>query len=410
MKTKINLVIVMLILFISCTSDDSNNSPNQISDLSSIQGDWYRVGGNNPDNNGMKVHVDNDQGIIEEPALSNFQVDDVKWADIIQSVNDDNTFTYQELGSTYNYFDATMELGVDNTLRISVANSGVGNIQKWVRTFIDPATELNDCSEYEGEGFPGNRIDNWEEYNEFDTYPSLLVTPGEPGGGYFTFSIGTELVPGLSITSSSGSSGTIFTGSSAGTTDPNNNQVAFLAHPGISYDVRVNPSNGTALFPLDYTMSWSYTPAEDCFEPNNTLQQAKFVPKDETHEAYGISGYVTNYVSSGDENTYDWYKVTTLTEGKIRFTLESCPSDLWVSCSLRQSSGAQINGQYTTIAGNTNINQPGSTYYYESNGEWPAGTYYVSLQMSGAHAVDLNTGSIPMFWSTPYEFKVEAIQ
>lgn len=406
MKTKIYLIITILILSIGCTSnDDSNNDSNNTNnnDLSSIQGDWYRVGGNNPDNNGMKVNVDNDQGRLEEPALSNFQVDDIKWKDILQSVNDDNVFTYQELGSNYNYFDATMELGVDDTLRINVVSSGVGNIQKWVRTYIDPAEpEQHDCSQYEADGFSDGRTENWDEFNEFDLYPALLATPSEPGGGYFTFEIGTQLVPGVSIYSPLGSSGTIFTGSSAGTSDPNTNRMAFLAHPEIAYDVRVNPAHGSAAFPLEYTMSWSYTPTEDCYEPNNTFQQAKFIPKNETLEAYGISGYVTNYVSSGDENTYDWYKFTTTTESRLRFTLESCASDLTVWCKILNSDGSFVNGPPTTISGNT--------FYVESNGYVPAGTYYVQLELAGDVAVDLNTRSIPEFWTTPYEFRVEAIE
>ncbi len=403
MKTKINLLITIFILSIGCTTDD-NNGPNYVNDLSSIQGDWYRVGGNNPDNNGMKVNVDDDQGVLEEPALSNFQIDDIKWADIVQSANDVNVFSYQELGSNYNYFDATMELGVDDTLRISVADTGIGNIQKWVRTVIDPAQpEPHDCFPYGAMSFNDNRLDDWLEFNEFDNYPSLLEVPSdELGGGYFSFSINTMLVPSIRITSSAGSSGSIFTGSSAGTTNENTNQVAFLAHPGIAYDVRVNPFTGTADFPLPYSLSWTFNARMDCYEPNNTLSQAKFIPKNETLEAYGLSGYVTNSVASGDENTYDWYKVTTTSEGKLRFNLESCPSDLNVSCRLMYTDGSQMTGQLISTGSNT--------YYYESNASLPAGTYVIELQMGGAAVVDLNVESIPLFWNETYQFSVETIQ
>ncbi|WP_204345757.1 hypothetical protein [Psychroserpens algicola] len=411
MKTQLKIICLLVsILYYGCSDDDGNTLPTSPNNLEALQGDWYRVGWNNPDFKGMKVNVNEDQGTLLEPALSNFQVDDIKWQNIMQT--DTYQYRYKDLTSSYNYFDATMTFGVDDTLRIDVANSGIENIQKWVRTFIEPAVEVNDCSEYSAEGFTNSQLENWSDYNDFDTYPSLLQTPGEPGGGYFTYSItNEEIAPGLNVTASGGSSGAIYAESSAGTSNPNANQVAFLAHPGISYNVRVNIGQGSvSSYPLEYSMNWTYVPAEDCFEPNNSRQEAKSVPKGESLEAYGIAGYISNYVSSGDENTYDYYKIVTQTEGKIRFALDSCPADLWISCALRNFSGAQINGQYTTIIGDANTHQPGTTYYYESNSIHPAGTYYVQLQMNGATVVDLNTDSIPEYWNTPYMFTVTNIE
>ena len=99
--------------------------------LEVLQGNWIRVGGNNPVNNGIVVEVDETTGTITDAALSDFNLDDIKWKDIYAL--DGNSFIYEELGSDDNYYPAEMELGVADTLRIDVNNSGAGNIQKWVR-------------------------------------------------------------------------------------------------------------------------------------------------------------------------------------------------------------------------------------------------------------------------------------
>jgi hypothetical protein len=109
---------------------EANYTPQSVF-LEVLQGEWIRVGGNNPNNEGMIIGVLNDEGKVLDPVSSGFLIDDIKWKDIYAI--DGNSFIYEELGSDDNYYPATMELGVADTLRIDVNNSGTGNIQKWVR-------------------------------------------------------------------------------------------------------------------------------------------------------------------------------------------------------------------------------------------------------------------------------------
>lgn len=75
----------------SCSTDDSNiflqenpifNQDDPQEDpafnLDQIQGQWIRVGGNNPENNGMIVNVEDNQGTIIDAAESNFSEGSVK--------------------------------------------------------------------------------------------------------------------------------------------------------------------------------------------------------------------------------------------------------------------------------------------------------------------------------------------
>ena len=109
---------------------EANYTPQSVF-LEVLQGEWIRVGGNNPNNEGMTIAVIDDEGKVLDPVASGFLVDDIKWKDIYAL--DGNSFIYEELGSDDNYYPAEMELGVADTLRIDVNNSGDGNIQKWVR-------------------------------------------------------------------------------------------------------------------------------------------------------------------------------------------------------------------------------------------------------------------------------------
>lgn len=414
MKTKINLLIATLILFIGCTSDDSNNNPNHTSDLSSIQGDWYRVGGNNPNNNGMKVNVDNDQGIIEEPALSNFQVDDIKWADIIQSANDGRVFNYQELGSNYSYFDATMELGVDDTLRISVANSGEGNIQKWVRTFIDPIEpEPHDCSTYNAEGGNGLTGDDWEAPNETDFHGSFLPSTGQPGGGIYTVTLSNNdgVVPGLKVTSSNGGSGAISSGTAAGTNNETVRTTSFIAHPGISYDVEAHYSSYVIADnpPITYSLSYSFSGKMDCYEPNDVISESKRIPKDQIIEAYALTGYINNYVVTNEPQNYDYYKVRLETSAKIKVELLEVPSSVNIGVSIvnLDESGIVVNRE--EISGT--VSEDGAIYNTTTNSVLSAGYYVVRVYIGGTRKTAINDDeATPEHWNMPYKFKVSAVQ
>lgn len=128
------LFTVLITVSVSCSSDSlepDNNPPQQTYPLDDLQGNWIRIGGNNPTNNGMKINVNNDAGTITDAQQSNFMIGDIKWKDIVGQGS--GNYTHQELGSDYNYYPAAISLGVDDTLRVDVNNSGAGNIQKWVR-------------------------------------------------------------------------------------------------------------------------------------------------------------------------------------------------------------------------------------------------------------------------------------
>ncbi|WP_452229110.1 hypothetical protein [Lacinutrix sp. MEBiC02404] len=129
------LLTILTMVSVSCSIDSIENNDDdpqqQSTSLDALQGNWVRVGGNNPTNNGLKVNVQNNIGKVTDPQQSGFLAGDVKWKDMFGLGSGE--YTHQELGSDYNYYPATIKYGVDDTLRIDVNHSGAGNIQKWVR-------------------------------------------------------------------------------------------------------------------------------------------------------------------------------------------------------------------------------------------------------------------------------------
>ncbi len=99
--------------------------------LDNLNGEWIRIASNNPVADGIIIDMSGTSGTITDKAGSGFAIGDIKWKNI-KAVDAEN-FTHEELGSDSAYYQATMLLQSDDTLRISVGSSGAGNAQKWVR-------------------------------------------------------------------------------------------------------------------------------------------------------------------------------------------------------------------------------------------------------------------------------------
>lgn len=123
--------------------EESNEEPQY--NLDDLQGKWYRAYSSNPSADGMEVTVTGNEGMVTDSARTSFPLNSIKWKDIIAI--DVNQYQHRELGSDSNYYGAHMELGQDDTLRIHVGHGGAGSAQKWVRTYTEPESEIDDPTE-----------------------------------------------------------------------------------------------------------------------------------------------------------------------------------------------------------------------------------------------------------------------
>lgn len=412
--TRFMYLIFLTTVVVSCTSDDDTGGGEETPqyNLDDLQGKWYRAYSNNPDSDGMEVTVTGDQGKVTNAAGSGFSLNSVKWKDIIAT--DIKKYQHSELGSDGNYYEGFMELGQDDTLRISVGHSGAGNMQKWVRTYTEPEPEpeLNECTPYEPDNFTNSISGTWSEPNEEDVYPGLLPASTDPAGGYYIVTLqAEESVPWIDIRIA-GDAAAIINGSN-GTTDNTTRKVAFAAHPGISYDVMVKPFFNGSSFPETYTITWEYVGIMDCYEYNNDFDQAKFIPKNETIEAFAN---INNEGYGIQEEHQDFYKVVLHQPAKLQVELQQSPSDNFITFRMfRDSSpGGSIVTYLTPISGNPAGAEAGSLYYKTSNNTLEPGVYYIEFKaymVFGHKTADFDDGeALPDTWLTPYKFKVTALQ
>lgn len=409
--TRFMCLIFLATAVVSCTSDDETVENPQYN-LDDLQGKWYRAYSNNPDSDGMEVTVTGDQGKVTNAAGSSFSLNSVKWKDIIAT--DIKKYQHSELGSDGNYYEGFMELGQDDTLRISVGHSGAGNMQKWVRTYTEPEPELNECTPYEPDNFTNSISGTWSEPNEEDVYPGLLPASTDPAGGYYIVTVESEESTTWIDIRIAGDAAAIINGSN-GTTNNTTRKVAIAAHPGISYDVAVSPFFNGSNFPEDYTISWEYVGIMDCYEPNNDFDEAKFIPKNETIEAFANRG---NEGYGIQEEHQDYYKVVLTEPSKIQVELLQSPSDHFISMRMftyDESTGSSsgVLSDVTLISGNANSAESGSLYMRTSVYVLEPGTYYFRMQtfLSSTVRVNFDGGeSLPDVWLTPYKFKVTTVQ
>lgn len=408
MKTQLKFICLLVsALYLGCESDDGSTItlPPQYN-LNALQGNWFRVGGNNPNNNGMLVNVNDDAGTIILPQNSGFSEGDLKWKAIVPQ--NETNYTYQELGSSYNYFDASMSLGSDDTLRISVGASGAGNIQKWVRQLA----ENHDCMPYNAEGSNVAVGDEWELPNETDTYPSFVPATGQPGGGIYTVTLsnGSGVVPALKVKSSNDNSGAISSGTAAGTDNETVRTTSFIAHPGVSYDVDAQYSSFVISDnpPITYNLSWSFSGRMDCYEPNDVVSEAKRIPKNQTIEAFALTGYVNNSVIVNEAQNNDYYSVQLESSAKLKVDLLQVPTSVNLNVKILRLDESAIGVTYEEVSGE--ITADGAIYNTLTDSVLPSGIYLIRIYIGGERTTVINDGeSAPDHWGTPYTFKVSAV-
>ncbi|MEM7655663.1 MAG: hypothetical protein AAF399_06000 [Bacteroidota bacterium] len=192
------------LVLISACRPDPGGEPGDVADLAKLAGDWIRVESNNPTSDFIQIEVIGSTGTITDPASSGFSAGDAKWASITPATS--NTYDYQELGSDYNYYNATITLVNDDELRLTVESSGAGNSQKWIRDdgtiAPDPTVEATvlDCNFFTEDRILENTaaaIDYIVPNNcVLDITAALEIKPGvviqvEENGGFGVYDQGT---------------------------------------------------------------------------------------------------------------------------------------------------------------------------------------------------------------------------
>lgn len=181
-------------------------------------------------------------------------------------------------------------------------------------------------------------------------------------------------------------------------------KVAFEIGPGQPFFVQARSVRHAPIeeYPVSYQILWTYTGKPDCWEPNETMDQAKPLPFNKDVQAYFIAKRDSNAHNHHQHD--DWYRFTLIAPDEITVRLLTLPTDVQAGLGIYQPDGNRVR----RIAA-TGASAPGQPLILEA-GELPAGEYFLkasTTSFAGGMAVAEGDESQPPHFNSPYTFRVE---
>jgi hypothetical protein len=246
--------------------------------------------------------------------------------------------------------------------------------------------DLHECVMYEPTvGAGGDLGGEWSTSGEAGQAVRTIVVPADPGGGYVTVRLQStesmrpqlfaEVLP-------EATGGIVLSGQT--TTDPAINpdptlvEAVFEVAPGRSYQLTLrglNAAGASITYPQPFTASWSFTSRVDCYEPNDTFDDAKAIPMERAIQATFIAGFRdSNSIPATSEPTLDFYRFELHEATPVRITLSDVADEVRPRLVVYGEGGGQVgSGALAPAAGQNAV--------YESAGALSAGWYRVRVDV-----------------------------
>ena len=148
---------------------------------------------------------------------------------------------------------------------------------------------------------------------------------------------------------------------------------AIAITPGVEIDMAVTAYSAPPDSSVPVLAPWVWTETMDCYEPNNTVEQAKHVPTGVQHSAWMISGV-------GDDPTIeDWYRFTLTEDSVVRLQVagpDTLPVGFWLAPLPSPEADPSALGE---PVGELGYSEPYAAIDWTSEAPLPAGTYALWL-------------------------------
>jgi hypothetical protein len=245
---------------------------------------------------------------------------------------------------------------------------------------------------YQPTSAAGSITNEWFKPNQLKT--EHVTAPADPGGGIFELEVQSTNV-GPSIRVRIPQEGGTVEGDSPG---DGITKVAFETGPAQTFDVDIQAVDppGPGDFPQDYTLTYSFTPKLDCYEPNDTFADAAVIQIDEDIEAY----FLQKRGSVGHDTVehYDWYKFTLPTSSPLTLEVMAVPTDTTLAFHLHDASLTRVNaGTWRQGVTSGNVTIPMLS----------AGEYFYSVTAGNPGGAGAQSGATwPDHFKTPYQFRL----
>lgn len=254
----------------------------------------------------------------------------------------------------------------------------------------------HECARYTPESSTQTIGGTWASQGASNTHD--ITVPNEAGGGIVELSIqGAPAGPKLEALVK-GVTPAIIGSAAAG--DATATGLSFEVAGGQSIEIHaISDRNATAdQYPLAYTITWKYTGRADCYEPNETREEAKLVPLNVELEAFALDNRKTNYHVAAEH--FDWYRFELKEPKKVVFELLSVPSDVAISIHTSDATKKALPGS---------IAQPMGQPHAANMGDLPPGVYFVHVEIADLSApIGAYQQAAPDHFATPYKFRVRA--
>ncbi len=253
--------------------------------------------------------------------------------------------------------------------------------------------------------------DDWDEPFEIDQYQ--IDVPADAGGGYVVASLSSPepSQPGMRIIPPSGLGVVAQTAPTQPiSASPQTIEVAFEVDASTTFMVEIFESTVApqAAHPIPYTWSWNFVSKVDCYEPNDgdpnnwpePVPDARNIPLNQIHEAFGLAGHLDFSISWADAHNYDWYKFTLAVPTSVWAATAQVPNDQGIRLRIFDDDGLVAITGSTPAAGQTVAIGPELL---------EVGTYYLEILPvdRGLSNVATSEGeAIPDHFVTPYQFIV----
>lgn len=169
---------------------------------------------------------------------------------------------------------------------------------------------------------------------------------------------------------------------------------------GETYELEVSLFATPAQAPAMSTVSWSYEPNVDCYEPNDTRAQARRIPVGRPISAFAHGGPIAGDGLFVGPSLADWYRVHIPTAREVRLVVRK-PSDTALAFELLNQRLEVRESVNALAGGGVDVSSP-----------WTAlepGEYLVRMTTSASQpSSKRTTQALPADWNRPYTLTVEA--
>ena len=173
--------------------------------------------------------------------------------------------------------------------------------------------------------------------------------------------------------------------------------IGLLAAPGASYLIEGVQQASAPEYPVSWNLEWEAHPIPDCWEPNNSPEEASVIALD-----HPVSGYVNAALTADAvvlDDFYDYYEVQLESAGTLEVRMTAVPDDALIRVSVFDEAGESVGGP---------LGAEDMGDVYSGTVTIPAaGVYRILVDPFIKPILDIPDGDpVPSSWTEPYRFEL----